>query len=134
MFFPRTQHTDRARFRIRTSRPGVTSFYSSQLPSKSDQPQYFFRKRGYGQEERRSGNEFPLEARMAHGAHCVSLHAFATSKNTTRSLNMARLRDYDCIGFDLDHTFIQYRLDNLYPVSHQVTSRMRYSFCIFLCY
>ena len=71
---------------------------------------------------------------MAHGAQCVRLHAFATSKNTTRSLNMARLRDYDCIGFDLDHTFIQYRLDNLYPVSLQVTSRMRYSFCIFLCY
>jgi len=29
---------------------------------------------------------------------------------------MARLSDYDCIGFDLDHTLIQYRLDNLYPV------------------
>lgn len=30
--------------------------------------------------------------------------------------DMARLKDYDCIGFDLDHTFIQYRLDNLYPM------------------
>lgn len=29
---------------------------------------------------------------------------------------MARLSDYDCIGFDLDHTLIQYKLDNLYPL------------------
>lgn len=36
--------------------------------------------------------------------------------------NMARLKDYDCIGFDLDHTFIQYRLDNLYPVSNYINS------------
>ena len=33
---------------------------------------------------------------------------------------MARLSDYDCIGFDLDHTLIQYKLDNLYPVSQNV--------------
>ena len=31
--------------------------------------------------------------------------------------DMAKLSDYDCIGFDLDHTLIQYKLDNLYPVS-----------------
>ncbi|KAJ7333510.1 5'-nucleotidase domain-containing protein [Desmophyllum pertusum] len=29
---------------------------------------------------------------------------------------MTRLSDYDCIGFDLDHTLIQYKLDSLYPL------------------
>ena len=38
---------------------------------------------------------------------------------------MARLSDYDCIGFDLDHTLVQYKLDNLYPVSQNcVTWRL----------
>lgn len=35
----------------------------------------------------------------------------------SRTNNMAKLSDYDCVGFDLDHTLIQYKLDNLYPVS-----------------
>ena len=34
-----------------------------------------------------------------------------------RKFSMVRLSDYDCIGFDLDHTIIQYRLSNLFPVS-----------------
>ena len=30
---------------------------------------------------------------------------------------MVCLTDYDCLGFDLDHTIIQYKLSNLFTVS-----------------
>lgn len=33
---------------------------------------------------------------------------------------MARLSDYDCIGFDLDHTLIQYKLDSFYPFVYKM--------------
>ncbi|XP_074609660.1 5'-nucleotidase domain-containing protein 1-like isoform X1 [Acropora palmata] len=33
---------------------------------------------------------------------------------------MARLSEYDCIGFDLDHTLIQYKLDNFYPFIYSI--------------
>lgn len=33
------------------------------------------------------------------------------------AVKMTSLNDYDWIGFDLDHTLIQYKLDYLYPVS-----------------
>lgn len=36
---------------------------------------------------------------------------------------MAKLSEYDCIGFDLDHTLIQYKLDNFYPVSQKSWQR-----------
>lgn len=46
-----------------------------------------------------------------------------SSNERTCIHTMARLSDYDCIGFDLDHTLIQYKLDNLYPVSDNMASK-----------
>ena len=42
------------------------------------------------------------------------------SREETCVVKMVRLSDYDCIGFDLDHTLIQYKLDNLYQVSNNM--------------
>ena len=28
-----------------------------------------------------------------------------------------RLCDFDAVGFDVDHAFVQYKLENLFPVS-----------------
>ncbi|XP_031567807.1 5'-nucleotidase domain-containing protein 1-like [Actinia tenebrosa] len=32
---------------------------------------------------------------------------------------MVKISDYDCIGFDLDHTVIQYKLSNLYTLTYK---------------
>lgn len=44
----------------------------------------------------------------------TSLHKTPERKNAVK---MTSLNNYDWIGFDLDHTLIQYKLDYLYPVS-----------------
>lgn len=44
----------------------------------------------------------------------TSLHKKPERKTAVK---MTSLNDYDWIGFDLDHTLIQYKLDYLYPVS-----------------
>ena len=44
----------------------------------------------------------------------TSLHKTPERKTVVK---MTSLNDYDWIGFDLDHTLIQYKLDYLYPVS-----------------
>ena len=44
----------------------------------------------------------------------TSLHKTPERKTAVK---MTSLNDYDWIGFDLDHTLIQYKLDYLYPVS-----------------
>ena len=44
----------------------------------------------------------------------TSLHKTPERKTVAK---MTSLNDYDWIGFDLDHTLIQYKLDYLYPVS-----------------
>ena len=45
-----------------------------------------------------------------------------------RFSSMVKLGDYDCIGFDLDNTIIQYKLSNLYPVCWRF-----YLYLLFIC-
>lgn len=65
----------------------------------------------------RSRNVARAVSRAISLAICTGHTSLHKTPERKTAVKMTSLNDYDWIGFDLDHTLIQYKLDYLYPVS-----------------
>lgn len=54
---------------------------------------------------------------------CVGGYSRCFSTSSSRKMGVFRFSDYDCVGFDLDHTLLRYNVTNMVTLEYEVLSR-----------